>query len=174
MSTTALELSEVQRHERLAALVAADGSPRRAARYLKDRGVPTTEGELRGLREQHSGLYMAIANDQTRAQEEALAQQFRESAKAATRLTTDLMEQVQSEIDDGKLSNETIRMLPQIMQGAAKVAQVSTDKLLAITGRPVSGGPADPMESLRELERMGVIVRKEARRIDAEATVEEA
>lgn len=169
-----IAVSEPQRLERLSALVACDGSARRAVKRLKDQGVEATVKELETLREQHSGAYMTIASERARAQEEALAQGFRESASTATRVTTRLLEKIDEELDSGHLSSETQRMLPQIMQGAAKVSQVSTDKLLALTGRPVNGETRDPMESARELIRMGVLVpSKEPRRIDAEATVEE-
>lgn len=147
-------LSDATHAEYLAVLCAAGGSSRRAAKLLKDRGHDVTYRDLDALRDEHSGVYLAIAAEQTRAQEEAIAQEFREIVQGSNRLTRTFVETLTQRMDDGDVMP---RDMPQIVQALAKVTQVSTDKLLALTGRPVNGQANDPLGATRELMEMGLL-----------------
>lgn len=163
----AAPLSEAELTERLAILVGAGGSPRRAQKALADKGVSVTQKEMQTLRDEHSGMYLALAAEIDRAQEEAIAQQFRELVVGANRVTAAYIDHLAEQIEGGEMPKDIERTVGAL----AKVAQVSTDKLLAITGRPVSGQGADPLESARQLVAMGLLVPVE--RPSVEATVVE-
>lgn len=163
----AAPLSEAELTERLAVLVGAGGSPRRAQKLLGDKGITVTQKEMQSLRDEHSGMYLALAAEIDRAQEEAIAQQFRELVVGANRVTAAYIDHLAEQIEDGEMPKDIERTVGAL----AKVAQVSTDKLLAITGRPVSGQGADPLESARQLVAMGLLVPVE--RPSVEATVVE-
>ena len=160
-------LSEAELTERLAVLVGAGGSPRRAQKLLGDKGITVTQKEMQALRDEHSGMYLALAAEIDRAQEEAIAQQFRELVVGANRVTAAYIDHLAEQIEEGEMPKDIERTVGAL----AKVAQVSTDKLLAITGRPVSGQGADPLESARQLVAMGLLVPVE--RPSVEATVVE-
>ena len=163
----AAPLSEAELTERLALLVGVGGSPRRAQKRLADQGVKVTQAEIQALRDEHSGMYLALAAEIDRAQEEAIAQQFRELVVGANRVTAAYIDHLAGQIEDGEMPKDIERTVGAL----AKVAQVSTDKLLAITGRPVSGQGADPLESARQLVAMGLLVPVE--RPSVESTAEE-
>jgi hypothetical protein len=162
------DLSEAAVTERLSALVASGGSPRRAIKRLKAQGTTATVAQLDALREEHSGMYMALAAEIDRAQEEAIAQQFRELVTGANRVTAAMVDKLAEDIENGVMPKDIERTVAAL----AKVSQVGTDKLLAITGRPVSGQGADPLESARQLVAMGLLVPVE--RPSVESTAEEA
>lgn len=137
----------------LNALAAAAGNPKQAARRLAERGVETTGAELAVLKEQHTGLYMALADDHAKAVEDGIAQGYREIVSSAQRVTLGYVRNLEGEMDDGHFPKD----IDRAVQSLAKVLQVSTDKLLAVTGRPVSGQVGlDPTDSVRELVRLGV------------------
>lgn len=148
------KLSEAQLTERLAALVASAGSPRRARQRLRSDGIEVTEAQLSKLRDDHNGMYLALASEHARAQEEAIAQQFRELVVGANRVTAAYIDHLSEQMEQGVMPRDIERTVTAL----AKVAQVSTDKLLSVTGRPVSGQNTDPMQSARELVRMGLLV----------------
>lgn len=170
---TAVATSEARLVELFAVMARCDGSARLAHRALKQVGDIVSEAELKALREQHSGMYLAVAQEQKVAQEEAIAQEYREIVRLGQRATKTYLEDLNQRLDDDQLTSEDKRQLPQIIQALAKVQQVGTDKLLSITGRPQGGGSADPMEAARELVRLGILVPRE-RTADADSTAEEA
>jgi hypothetical protein len=151
-----LTLPEAKVGEFLAVLCAAGGSTRKAAKQLGERGEDVRPKELEALRDHHSGLYLAIAAEQTRAQEEAIAQEFREIVQGSNRLTRAFVDELAERVENGDIPRD----LPQVVQALAKVTQVSTDKLLALTGRPVNGQTNDPQLSAQKLMEMGVLVAK--------------
>jgi hypothetical protein len=159
------DLSEAAVTERLAALVAAGGSPRRAVKRLKAQGTTVTGTQLEALRDEHSGMYMALAAEMDRAQEEAIAQQLREIVVNSNRVTAAYVDHLAAEIEAGNMPKDIERTVSAL----AKVTQVGVDKLLAITGRPVSGQGADPLESARQLVAMGLLVPVERATIDGTA-----
>jgi hypothetical protein len=168
VTTVARPLSEAELTERLAVLVAAGGSPRVAAKRLKTQGVTVKAAELQQLRDDHSAMYMALAAEIDRAQEEAIAQQFRELVINTNRVTAAYIDQLAGDIENGVMPKDIERTVAAL----AKVAQVSTDKLLAITGRPVSGQGADPLESARQLVAMGLLVPVERPSVEAQVIEE--
>lgn len=166
----AAPLSEAALGERLAVLVACGGSARRAQKRLAAQGTKATIAELDLLREEHSGMYLAISSEMDRAQEEAIAQQFREMVLGANRVTAAYIDHLAEQIENGEMPKDIERTVAAL----AKVSQVSTDKLLAITGRPVSGQGADPLESARQLVAMGLLVPVERPSIEATAVEDHA
>jgi hypothetical protein len=162
-----LVLSEAALGERLSVLVSCGGSPRRTQKRLKEQGVEMTLAEINALRDEHDGLYMAIAAEFDRSQEEAIAQQFRELVIGANRVTAAYVDQLAHQIENGEMPRDIERTVAAL----AKVSQVSTDKLLAITGRPVSGQGADPMEAARQLVAMGLLTPVERPSADVTAEV---
>lgn len=152
-----VELSEARLVEVLSALAACDGSVRLAARRLE--GV--TEKQLKAIRAEHSGMYQAIAVERFAVQEEAIAQQLRENAAIAGRVSQAFLEKLEGELDKDELDYEMKRSLPQYMQAAAKLQQVSVDKLLSITGRPTDGGGGDVLAGVKTLMDLGVLTPKE-------------
>lgn len=165
---TDLALSEERLIEALSAIIACDGSARMAAKR-----VDYAPDELKALRERHAGMYMALAAERARAQEEAIAQEFRELARLGQRATHTFLDKLNEDLENDTLDRDVQRQLPQLMQALAKIQQVSTDKLLSITGRPQDGGSGDPLAATRELIELGVLVPRE-RPADIDSTAEEA
>ena len=160
MPLPATTYSEEQRVEILGALAACDGMPKHAAKRLAEQGIDIPWADIRRLREQHAGTYQAMAAEITRAQEEALAIEMRELARLSQRVTRNHLEHIADAQEDGTLDHNDARSMPQLIQAAAKVMQVSTDKLLSLTGRPVDGSSGSSMlEAVDVLERLGVIER---------------
>lgn len=160
-----LDLPEAKVGEFLAVLCAAGGSTRKAAKQLVERGETVRPKELEALRDEHSGLYLAIAAEQTRAQEEAIAQEFREIVQGTNRLTRAFVDELAERVESGDIPRD----LPQVVQALAKVTQVSTDKLLALTGRPVNGQTNNPLDSAQKLVEMGILVPRNADATDSTA-----
>ena len=172
---TDLALSEERQIELLGAIAAADGSTRIAARRLKQRGDEVPERELKDLLEQHPGMYQALAVERSGAQEEALAQGFREQVKLAQGITKAFLEELAVYIEDGgidSIPHEYKRQMPQIMQAPGKPAQAGADKLLALTGRPTDGSAAAPLAAAKWLVDNGILKPVERPAIDS--TAEEA
>jgi hypothetical protein len=166
------ELGEARLVEMLSALVACDGRPVHAQRRLKAQGVDVKWTELRDLREQHAAMYQALAVEHSRATEEALAVEYRELARLGQRATRNFIEgllEYQETTPNSVLMED--KTVPQIIQALAKVQQVSTDKLLALTGRPTDGGSSDPLEAARKLVELGVL--QPVQRPSIEGTAEE-
>lgn len=155
------QLSEEQLIERLAALAASDGSPRLAIKRLAEQNVVVQRGELEILREQHAGMYMALSAERSRAQEEAIAQEFRELARLSQRASRVFLEDLNEKLESGDIDYEMRRHMPQTIQALAKIQQVSVDKLLSITGRPQDGGGGDPLAGAKILVDLGVLVPRE-------------
>lgn len=149
--------TEAQRVEILSTLAACDGMPKRAERRLAELGVDIRWTEIRTLREEHDGLYRALAVERERAAEEALVVEFRELARLGQRVTRNYLEDLLDKQEEGTLDYNEQRALPQIIQAMAKVQQVSVDKLLAMTGRPTDGGRQDPLAAAKALVEMGVL-----------------
>ncbi len=155
--TTAVVHSEAQRIELLSALVAADGRPKAAAVRLRDQGTEVTWMELKRLRQDHPATYQALAVEHARTTEEAMVVEYRELARLGQRATRNYLEDLVDAQEDGTLDQNQQRALPQIIQALAKVQQVSTDKLLSMTGRPTDGGNTDPLRAAKDLIEMGVL-----------------
>jgi hypothetical protein len=154
--------SESQRVEILSALAACDGMPKHAAKRLVEQGLDITWTEVRALREQHTGTYQALAAEIGRTREEAITIAYRENTALAQRLTRNFLDDLLDRQEAGELSREEQRQMPQIVQAITKVQQVSTDKLLSLTGRPTDGGTGNTMlEAVELLERLGVVERVE-------------
>jgi hypothetical protein len=150
--------SESQRIEILSALAACDGMPKHAQKRLVEQGVDITWTEIRALREKHAGTYQALAAEISRASEEALTIEYRELARLGQRATRNYLEGLLDRQENGELDYNEQKALPQIIQALAKVQQVSTDKLLSLTGRPTDGGSGNTMlESVEFLVKIGVI-----------------
>lgn len=158
------QYSDAELIERLTPLASANGSLRGAKTALKKKGILISEQELLRIKDENSGLYVALANDYASALEERLAQEYRESALAATRLARGLVDGMQERLEEEGLPEAPEKALT----AAVKLMQTSTDKLLTITGRPVGGQSIDPHEAARELVRLGVY-----KIADAETTAEE-
>jgi hypothetical protein len=176
MSDLATTYSEEQRIEVLSALAASDGMPKHAQKRLAEQGIDVDWTDIRALRDAHAGTYQALAAEITRAKEEALALENRELARLAQKATRNYLEDLIEAQEDGALDYNQQKALPQIIQALQKVNQVSTDKLLSLTGRPVDGGGGDTMmESLEFLQRIGVLkpVERPAIPADADSTAEE-
>jgi hypothetical protein len=154
------DLAEAQVVERIGALVRADGSPRIAQRLLKEQGIEATQKDLENLKLHHNAMYQAMASEHARTSEEAMAQSFREQLARSQEVTKAFLDDLADTIADGgiqALPNEMRRDLSKTVQSLAKIQQVSADKLLTLTGRPQDGGSANPLDAIRELERLGVI-----------------
>src|SRR5690242_4267852 len=164
--------SDERRIELLSALVACDGMPKLAQRRLADQGVEVDWQELKRLKEQEQSMYQALAVERQRTTEEALAVEFRELARLGQRATRNYLEGLLEKQDAGTLDREEARALPQIIQALAKVQQVSTDKLLSLTGRPTDGGSSDPLAAAKELIQLGVL--QPVQRPSIDSTAEEA
>lgn len=170
---TDLALTEERTIELLAAVVAADGSVRIARRRLKDRGTEVAEKELRQLVEANRGAYQALSVEVAGAREEAITQEYRNIARLSQQVTMGMLEDLAAAIDEGGIEAipyELRRQLPQTLGSLSKVMQVSTDKLLALQGRPIDGGDGDPRAAIKELVDMGLLIpRPKAVESDAEA-----
>jgi len=158
--------SEAQLIELLSALAACDGSTRLAVRRLSEAGVDINAGRLKLLRQQHGGMYLAIAQERSTAQEEAITQEFRELTVGAQRFTRAYLDDLAGRMEDDQLTDAEKRGLPQIIQATTKVMQVSTDKFLALTGRPTDGKIGDNSEAAATLVRLGVLVPRERPEIE--------
>jgi hypothetical protein len=167
------EISEARLIECLSALLACDGSIIKATERLREDGIEMEREELQKLRERHAGLYQALAAEVSRAQEETIAQEFRELARLGQRATHTFLDKLNADIEAGTLPYEIQRQLPQLMQALAKIQQVSVDKLLSITGRPQDGGSGDPLRAAKELMDLGILVPRD-RPADIDTTAEEA
>jgi hypothetical protein len=159
--------------EVLSALAATDGSVRLAVRRLHEQGrSDISAGQLTVLRERHAGMYQALAVERASAQEEAMAQEYRELVRLGQRATRTFLEDLNEKLEDpAGLSYDMQRQLPQIIQAITKVQQVGTDKLLALTGRPTDGGSGDVMAGAELLVKLGVL--KPVERPSIEGTAEE-
>jgi hypothetical protein len=158
MTELATTYSEEQRIEILAALAASDGMPKHAQQRLAEHGIDIPWEHIKLLREAAAGTYQALAAEITRAQEEALTLEYRELARLGQRVTRNYLEHLIEAQEDGTLDYTEQKAMPQVVQAMAKVMQVTTDKLLSLTGRPVDGSGGDSMlESLEFLQRIGVI-----------------
>lgn len=166
---SAIEHSEARRIELLAALVACDGMPKIAARRLAEQGTDATWQELKALREEHAGTYQALAVEHARTTEEALVVEFRELARLGQRATRQYLEDLVERQEAGELTRDEERAMPQVIQAMQKVVQVSTDKLLSLTGRPTDGGSTDPLAAARWLIDAGVLKPVERPAIDGTA-----
>lgn len=175
MASAELALSDEQTIEYLSAVAASDGSPRIAKRRLAEKGVEVEERVLRDLVNQNQGMYQALAVERAGAMEEGLAQAYREQAGLSLRVTKGVLEELAGAIDEGGVEAvpyELRRQLPQVVQALAKVQQVSTDKLLALTGRPADGPQNDPMQAAKFLVDLGVLTPRERPQI-VDSTAEE-
>lgn len=142
-----------RRIELLSVLAASSGNLTTATRVLAGRGVVISKGELSVLREQNSGVYAVLADEEARAVEEGMAQAYREIAHLGQRFTRGVLVKLNDDMDEGRLPRDLDRSLT----AAVKAMSTATDKLLTITGRPVSGAASsDPMEALKQLEKLGV------------------
>lgn len=157
MTTPTTTYSESQRIEVLGALAASDGMPKVAAKRLAQQGVEIPWTEVRRLRADHAGTYQALAAERTRTQEEAMGQEFRELARLSQVATRNYLEELVEKQEDGTLDFNERRALPQVIQALAKVQQVSVDKVLALSGRPVDGGSVNPLEAAKWLIDAGVL-----------------
>lgn len=157
VSTLATTYSEAQRVEVLSALAASDGMPKVAAQRLAQQGTDIKWTEIRSLREEYAGTYQALAAEISRAAEEALTIEYRELARLGQRATRNYLEGLLERQDAGELDYNEQKALPQIIQALAKVQQVSTDKLLSLTGRPTDGGSVNPLEAAQWLIEAGVL-----------------
>lgn len=138
--------------ERLLPMVANGGSSRKAAKILEERGIQISETRLRHLRDKHSDIYQALAAEKAMAVEEAIAQEYREIIVAGQKVTRDSIAVLQDQLDAG-----TLEQPEKVVAVMAKTLQVASDKLLSITGRPVSGVSIDPSEAAKELIKLGVL-----------------
>jgi hypothetical protein len=175
MPDLTITYSESQRVEILSALAACDGMPKVAAKRLAQQGTDIEWTEIRTLREEHGGTYQALAAEIARAQEEALTIEYRELARLGQRATRNYLEGLLERQESGELDYNEQKALPQIIQALAKVQQVSTDKLLSLTGRPTDGGSGNPLEAMQWLIDAGVIQPVRRPTIEAtDSTAEEA
>jgi hypothetical protein len=163
--------SEAQRVEILSALAAADGMPKVAAKRLAEQGTKVPWTEIRLLREAHTGTYQALAAEISRAAEEALTVEYRELARLAQKVTRNHLEHLADAQEAGTLDYADQKSMPQTIQAMAKIMQVSTDKLLSLTGRPTDGGNVNPLEAAQWLIDAGVL--EPVRRPAIEGTAEE-
>jgi hypothetical protein len=163
--------SESQRIEVLSALAACDGMPKHAAKRLAEQGVDIDWTEIRRLREAHAGTYQALAAEISRAAEEAMTIEYRELTRLGQRATRTYLEGLLDRQEEGTLDYAEQKALPQIIQALGKVMQVSTDKLLALTGRPTDGGGGNMLDSIEFLVKHGVI--EAVKRPAIEGTAEE-
>jgi hypothetical protein len=163
--------SEAERVEILSALAACDGMPKVAAKRLKEQGTTIPWTEVRTLREKHAGTYQALAAEISRAQEEALTLEFRELGRLAQKVTRNHLEHLVEAQESGTLDYADQKSMPQTIQAMAKVMQVSTDKLLSLTGRPTDGGQVNMLEATQWLIEHGVL--EPVKRPAIESTAEE-
>lgn len=163
--------SEAQRVEILSALAACDGMPKVAAKRLAQQGTDIKWTEIRTLREEYGGTYQALAGEISRAAEEALTIEYRELARLGQRATRNYLEDLVEKQESGTLDYNEQKALPQIIQALSKVQQVSTDKLLSLTGRPTDGGSVNPLEAAQWLIDAGVL--EPVKRPAIESTAEE-
>ncbi len=145
--------SEAEIIEGLTLLVSNSGNAIIASGILKKNGSTLNQQDLRLMREQNSGMYVALAADYARAVEDGIAQNFRETAAASSSLTHEFVRRIAAQVEEEGLPENPERLLMAL----TRVEQVATDKLLSITGRPVGGQATDPMEAARELVRLGVL-----------------
>lgn len=139
--------------ELLGALASCAGNAPRAVRMLHGRGVEADAGELLVLRDMHSGIYAVLCDEESRAVEEGMAQAYREIASSSQQLAVTILNKLNADADRGVFPRD----LDRTLTAAAKSMATATDKLLSITGRPVSGSAGnDPMDALKTLERIGV------------------
>jgi hypothetical protein len=173
MALSPATCSEPQRVEVLSALAACDGMPKRAAKRLQEQGVDIAWTEIRTMREQHAGTYQALASEISRAAEEALTLEYRELARMSQQVTRNYLADLLERQEDGTLTRDEQRALPQLVQAMQKVSQVSTDSLLKLTGRSVDGSSSDPLAAAKALIDMGVL-EPVKRPVAIEGTAEEA
>lgn len=163
--------SESQRVEILSALAACDGMPKVAAKRLAQQGTDIPWTEIRRLREAHAGTYQALAAEISRAAEEALTLEFRELGRLAQKVTRNHLEHLVEGQESGTLDYSDQKSMPQTIQAMAKVMQVSTDKLLSLTGRPTDGSSQDPLKAAQWLIEAGIL--EPVQRPSIESTAEE-
>lgn len=177
MTDLAVQHTEAQLVERLTALAACDGREKLAVKRLAENGTTVTAGELEVLREQHVGMYQAIAAERSSQAEEIIAQNFREIVSGAQRVTRAFVTELADAIDEGGLDGlpaDIRRQLPQTVQALTKVQQVGVDKLLTITGRPSDGGGGDPLAAAKILMDLGVLSPVARPQVDADSTATES
>lgn len=151
----------------LTALAKCSGNPINAAALLKKEGVKLNQTDIRRVKTEHYEMYVALAADYSKAIEDGIAQKYRELAAAASNVTAEFVEKIHDDLQTNGLPENPERMLMAL----TRVQQVSTDKLLSITGRPVGGQATDPMEAARELVRLGVL--KPVEQVDGTAEEDE-
>jgi hypothetical protein len=164
--------SEAQRVEILSALAAADGMPKVAAKRLKEQGSDVAWTDIRRLREAHAGTYQALAAEISRAAEEAMTIEYRELGRLAQKVTRNHLEHLAEAQESGTMDYADQKAMPQTIQAMAKIMQVSTDKLLSLTGRPTDGGNVNPLEAAQWLIDAGVL--EPVKRPAIDSTAEEA
>lgn len=118
----------------LMAMVAWAGKASDAARSLEDQGLSIPTGTLRSwIQTTHADQYQELRSKYASKLEEALVRDMREVAIRATRAQQKAVEEAEKRLDRGADTDPA-----RTAAALSKVTQVSTDKLLSLTGRPTA------------------------------------
>ncbi len=138
----------------LFALTAWAGNSRRAAKFLEsEKGIKIHQSTLEGWKQSHGDEYDKIREDYSAQLEGTLANEFRDVARLAVEAQRLAVETAMTQLANGR-DQDPARSAANL----ARVSQSSTDKLLALTGRPTQiTETRDVSQILRSLAARGVL-----------------
>lgn len=118
----------------LMAMVAWAGKAVDASKSLKEQGLDVPTSTLRTwIQTTHSDEYQELRSKYAHKLEEALVRDMREVAIRATRAQQKAVEEAEKRLERGADTDPA-----RTAAALSKVSQTSTDKLLALTGRPTA------------------------------------
>jgi hypothetical protein len=154
-----MDWTQAQITEGLLAMVAWAGNASAASRYLaSERKLQIKPATLSGWKQVHAIQYNELRDKYATQMEEQLAHEYREVARFAVEVERLALEKAQQALYAGD-ERDPARAAANI----SRVAQSSTDKLLALTGRPTQITESRGIEEiLRSLAARGVLQIPEA------------
>lgn len=137
----------------LKALIRTGGRAKSAEKYLEDEGVRIPAYMLHKWKISHAAEYDALRETHAAEIEAHLAHDWRDNARLAVDGSALAVEAAIENLESGKDSDPA-----RTAANLAKVAQSSTDKLLALTGRPTQiTETRNAGEIIRKLVQLGVV-----------------
>jgi hypothetical protein len=129
------QYSEPEITETLTAVIAWAGNVEAARRYLQQEGkrAPASQTIAEWIHGKHSGMFAALRSEHAETQEQQLIHMLRDVAAQAVSVSSKAVEQAQVKLEAGKDQDPS-----RTAANLATVADKTTGKMLALSGRPTS------------------------------------
>lgn len=147
----------------LTVLALCGGDAARAEAQLAEQGTPVPKSTLKDWRETfHPERYREISHELAPRIEEQVVHLQREIATTASRAALKALALESERLDAGQVKDAAASA-----RNLSTVAGIATDKILSLTGRPTSVIEHRTVdESLKRLERLGLVVDSTATELD--------